>query len=239
MRRRFTAHDGGVLRPRPDGIRHEGGSGERLVPGTHSYDVDGERIGLLHVPRVAPDEGKPWALVVLFHGAGADADDIISLLATPPQREPTLVLAPDAVATTWDLLHGGTGADAWRLDAALEALFAEVMVSAECVAVAGFSDGASYALSIGLANGSLFQNVIAFSPGFMAPSRIDGQPRVFMSHGTRDRVLSIDRCSRVIVPRLRTAGYDVEYREFDGGHAIPEPIVERSLAWLSERPVRT
>lgn len=238
MRRRFTQQDSGVLRARPDGRPREGGAGARLDPGTHPYEVEGERIGLLHVPHAAPEAGKPWALIVLFHGAGADADDVMPLLATPPQREPTLVLAPDSVATTWDLLHGGMGADVWRLDAALEALFADVPVSGECTAVAGFSDGASYALSMGLANGALFQNVIAFSPGFMAPPRIDGRPRVFVSHGTRDRVLAIDRCSRVIVPRLQTAGYDVEYHEFDGGHAIPEPIVERALAWLAERPVR-
>jgi predicted esterase len=34
------------------------------------------------------------------------------------------------------------------------------------LAVSGFSDGASYALSIGPANGDLFTHVMAFSPGF-------------------------------------------------------------------------
>ena len=33
----------------------------------------------------------------------------------------------------------------------------------------GFSDGASYALSLGAANGDLFTHIAAFSPGFMRP----------------------------------------------------------------------
>ena len=64
------------------------------------------------------------------------------------------------------------------------------------VTVCGFSDGASYALSIGLANGDLFGHVLAWSPGFVAPPEFVGRPRVFVSHGTDDRVLPIDRCSR-------------------------------------------
>jgi len=36
------------------------------------------------------------------------------------------------------------------------------------VTLGGFSDGATYALSIGLANGDLFPQVIGCSPGFIA-----------------------------------------------------------------------
>ena len=95
------------------------------------------------------------------------------------------------------------------------------------MAVGGFSDGASYALSLGITNGDLFTHVMAFSPGFMAPAGQMGSPRIFVSHGTRDGVLPIDRCSRKIVPQLERADYDVLYREFDGGHTIsPEIALE-------------
>ncbi len=46
------------------------------------------------------------------------------------------------------------------------------------LAVGGFSAGASYALSIGLANGDLFGHVLAFPPGFMAPMNTRGRPQV-------------------------------------------------------------
>jgi hypothetical protein len=71
----------------------------------------------------------------------------------------------------------------------------------------GLSDGASYALSLGLLNGDLFTHVIAFSPGFVAKGTRRGNPQVFVSHGLRDQVLPIDRCSRRIVRDLRGDDY--------------------------------
>lgn len=208
-----------------------------LLPGTRPLEVDDERIGLVHVTRERPAPGDRWTVVVLFHGAGADAADILPLLADVPARGPTIVIAPDSVASSWDLVHGRIGPDIRRLDSALELVLDRIPVARERMAVAGFSDGASYALSVGLANGELFPNVIAFSPGFASPPRIVGEPRIFISHGTGDRVLPIDRCSRVIVPRLRGASYAVEYQEFAGGHTVPEPMVEAALDWLSAAPV--
>ena len=61
-----------------------------------------------------------------------------------------------------------------------------------------------------------FTHVLAFSPEFLAPAERVGSPRIFVSHGTRDGWLPIERCSRRIVPQLERAGYEVRYREFDG-----------------------
>jgi hypothetical protein len=60
------------------------------------------------------------------------------------------------------------------------------------LAVGGFSDGTSYALSLGLTNGDLFSHVLAFSPGFAVPARRRGRPRLFLSHGARPG--AADRC---------------------------------------------
>lgn len=102
------------------------------------------------------------------------------------------------------------------------------------LAITGFSDGASYALSLGLTNGDLFSRVLAFSPGFAAPADRQGAPRIFISHGTADAVLPIDRCSRRIVPRLEQAGYDVTYVEFDGPHTVPPEIQRAAVDWLAQ-----
>ena len=102
------------------------------------------------------------------------------------------------------------------------------------IAVEGFSDGASYALSIGITNGDLFTHVIAFSPGFMAPAGQEGAPRLYISHGVHDDVLPIDLCSHRIVPQVERAGYDVRYREFDGPHTVPDEIAREALAWFTE-----
>jgi phospholipase/carboxylesterase len=49
-------------------------------------------------------------------------------------------------------------------------------------------------------------------------------------------VLPIERCSRRIVLRLRAEGYDIDYREFDGGHSVPEALAREALAAFASRP---
>jgi len=120
------------------------------------------------------------------------------------------------------------------MDRALERVFETVSVDPARMAVGGFSDGASYAVSLGLLNGDLFRRVVAFSPGFIVNGPPQGTPRFFISHGTADPILPIDQCSRVIVPWLRTHRYDVTFREFDGGHEVPADIARESMVWLAE-----
>lgn len=121
--------------------------------------------------------------------------------------------------------------DTAALDAALTDLFTALPQPGR-VAVAGFSDGASYALSLGLANGDLFGQAWAFSPGFHAADRRQGRPRLFLSHGVQDEVLPIARTSRRIVPALRQEGYEVTYHEFDGGHVVPGRYVTEAAELL-------
>jgi len=103
------------------------------------------------------------------------------------------------------------------------------MIDPGHIAIAGFSDGASYALSLGLINGGLFGDIIAFSPGFALPTRTEDAPAIFISHGREDPVLPIERCGRRIAVRLRSLGYDIDYREFAGGHVVPTEMVEAAF----------
>jgi phospholipase/carboxylesterase len=166
----------------------------------------------------------------MLHGAGGSPGGTLTRIA--PIAESALVVLPASAGTSWDVLEEGYGPDIARIDAALAGLFATWPIDPQRVAAAGFSDGASYALSIAMMNGALFTHALAFSPGFAAPVRIEGKPRLFLSHGTADRVLSIDHCSRRLVPKLKRAGYPLAYLEFEGGHEVPEPIARRALDWL-------
>jgi phospholipase/carboxylesterase len=114
----------------------------------------------------------------------------------------------------------------------LEETFRRCTIDPERLAIGGFSDGASYALSLGVANGDLFTHILAFSPGFISFSQRQGEPRIFISHGTEDPVLPIQRCSRRILPILQKAGYAVAYHEFNGGHTVPLSVVQEALSWL-------
>jgi phospholipase/carboxylesterase len=184
---------------------------------------------------VPPGEPEPRPLLVFFHGAGGSAAQSLATVGGAAAASGVLVLATTSVASTWDLLAGGLGRDVAVLDAALEAVDAGTAVSR--LGAGGFSDGASYALSLGLANGDLFDAVLAFSPGFVAPPGREGRPRVWISHGTGDRVLPVDRCGRRVSRDLAAAGYDVTYEEFDGGHVVTPDLVTAALeTWLNKDP---
>lgn len=192
------------------------------------------RDALLYVPATY-DPARPAPLAVLFHGAGGEAEHGLALFADQADAAGVIVLAPASRGPTWDVIMGGFGPDVARLDAALEQTFARCAVDPARVAVGGFSDGASYALSLGLTNGDLFTHVVAFAPGFMAPGAPVGRPRCYVAHGTRDAVLPIARCSRRLVPALERAGYPVVYREFDGPHTVPAEIAREGLEFFVGR----
>ena len=172
-------------------------------------------------------------LLVLLHGAGQSGATMLRRIGAAADEAGVAVLAPDSRGTTWDAIREAFGDDVTFIDRALEHVFARVSIDPARVAVGGFSDGASYALSLGLANGDLFPRVLAFSPGFVISATVHGHPRFFVSHGTSDQILPIDECSRVLVPRLRSMGYDVTFREFDGRHEVPPDVAREGLRWMA------
>jgi len=192
----------------------------------------GERQdALLYVPK-GSDPADPAPFALMCHGAGSEARAGIAPLLPLAEGCGLVLLAVDAHDYTWDLLLRNGDRDAQCFDALLEKAFTMVAVDPARLAIGGFSDGASYALSVGLANGDLFSHVIAFSPGFAAPPSRHGAPRVFMSHGVHDEVLAIDRCSRRVAATLRDAGVDLRYEEFDDGHTVPAHLARASVEWL-------
>lgn len=197
-----------------------------LPAGTTRVALTNGRTGLLRVPPV-----PVRAVVVALHGAGGRADQALNLLRPDADRLGLVVLAPASFGSTWAMLRGGADVDTAALDEALGDVLA-ALTPPDAVAVAGFSDGASYALALGLANGDLFGHVLAFSPGFHAADRRQGRPRFFVSHGVSDEVLPIARTSRRIVPGLHQEGYEVTYREFDGGHVVPARCVTEAVEWM-------
>lgn len=215
----------GRLSARPAAVR------EAAPKGLHRLNLESGRDGLLYVPEGYRVD-RPAPLALMLHGAGGNAQQGISLLRSFADESGLLLLAPDARGQTWDVIIDRYGLDVRYIERALAQTFGRYAVDPQRIAAGGFSDGASYALSLGVTNGDLFTHVIAFSPGFMAPAGQKGSPRLFISHGTRDRVLPIERCSRRIVPQVRGAGYDVLYREFDGAHSIPQDIARAAHDWF-------
>jgi predicted esterase len=191
---------------------------------------------VLHVPPHLDSGGgaggAPLPLLIWLHGAGGQHGGGDHIALAHAIRHGALLLIPEALSTSWDFLRGGFGADLAFLDRALLWTMQRYLVDEQAMAIAGFSDGASYALSVGLMNGQLFRNIVAFSPGFMAPLRREGQPRVYVAHGKEDPVLAVQR-GRDIAHRLAQEGYQVSYEEFDGAHIVSPPLARAALQRLA------
>jgi predicted esterase len=202
--------------------------------GLQKLGLGRERDSYLHVPQTY-HPARPSPLVLLLHGAGGHAHDGLRVLLHLADHHGLILLAPASHETTWDVIKSGAyGPDRDLADRALQHVFAHYAIDPARLAIGGFSDGASYALSLGLANGDLFTHVLAFSPGFVAPAPSRGAPRIFIAHGSEDTVLSVEPCGRTIVHQLRAGGYTVEYDEFAGGHLIPPEVAEHAVSWFMD-----
>lgn len=199
--------------------------------GLHPLNLRAERDALLYIPEAAARFDQA-PLVISLHGATRSAESAIDRFKSLADQYGFLLLAPASESTTWDGIGGQYGPDPAFINRSLARAFTMRSIDAARIAMAGFSDGASYSLSIGLANGGLFRAVFGFSPGFIIPGDRNGKPPVFISHGTIDNVLPIDQCSRRIVPELKRLGYNVTYREFEGKHVLPPEIASDAMSWF-------
>lgn len=199
-------------------------------PGTYPLGLRRDRDGVLYLPPRYTHE-SPVPLVLLLHGASGSGAGVAQRFQPYADELGIAFVAPDSTAVSWDRYDRLTS-DVEFIDRALAVAFRHVTTTPDRLRIAGFSDGASYSLAVGLTNGDLFGRILAFSPGFLEPARERGKPEIYVTHGTRDDILPIDSTSRRIVPRLRRAGYTVEYHEFDGRHETPPEIARPAFEWL-------
>lgn len=209
-------------RPQPDG--------GPASPGSTPLGLASGRDGLLYVPTTVTLDA-PAPLVLFLHGAGGSASDAVAAMAGFADQVGFLLLAPSSRAATWDMVLGEYGPDVAYIDLALDAACTRCNVDTARVVVAGFSDGASYALALGRANGDVFHRIVAFSPGILDPVATVGKPPILIAHGTLDPVLPYSQTSNIFIPRLQSNGYDVVLEPFEGGHVIPAALAPGCLAW--------
>lgn len=200
-------------------------------PGIYPLLLQGGRDGRFSIPP-GLTSGTPAPLIVLLHGASGTGQAIITTLQSYADRAACVLLAPDSRGSTWDAIHGVYADDVSFLDDALRVVFARCDIDPARIGIAGFSDGATYALGIGRLNGDLFQRVVAFSPGMLLPASDAFRPPIYITHGLRDPVLPLELTSRVIIEELSARGYEVTFREFDGEHWIPAAYVPEAFHWL-------
>lgn len=194
-------------------------------------------LGFLYRPPNLP-ASKPVPLLILLHPSNGAGGMWFSKFASAGSFAPQAdalgcaLLAPQAPGSTWGEGPQGFGPGVSAIDRALAAAFAQCPIDRARISLAGFSDGASYALSVGLVNGDQIGSVIAFSPGFIVKALGRGRPRILIAHGRNDPVLPYEQTDK-FVRQLRQNGYSVEFRTFEGGHELPRESVSAALRWLA------
>jgi phospholipase/carboxylesterase len=206
----------------------------QIAPGRAALGLADGRDGFLFIPHDTTDRGGV-PLLILLHGATQRAA-LFERLIPSADSAGVAILAPDSREMTWDAIRGEEfGPDVAFLQRAITRAFDRARIDSCRVVVGGFSDGATYALSLGIRNAHAFHGVVAFSPGFVIPAPQPERLPVFLRHGTRDQILPIDAASRRIATLLRESGFAVDYEEFDGPHTMRPADVHAALRWTAQR----
>jgi phospholipase/carboxylesterase len=181
--------------------------------------------------------------LVLLHGWGADADDLLDLgrLLVEPDVSVVALQAPlphpAGVGRQWyDLQQPGwpqLRAARHDLRKRLEGLDAEL--SLQRTVLLGFSQGAAMALDVTTSPGARPIAGLIGCSGYPHP---DWAPQsglataVLLSHGRQDPVVPYE-ASEALRDQLQAAGAGVELLGFEGGHAIDPDLFPAIRRFLS------
>jgi phospholipase/carboxylesterase len=200
--------------------------------------------------RPASASNSPRPLIVMFHGAGMSARNFLDGARGEADRCGCLLLSVQSAGATWDMIglvrqaskNGRAtpdqlfGADTGLVEQALSIALRAADADRNSVVLAGFSDGASYALSLGLANPAIVRGVIAFAPGFhLEPAAINPRQRLFIAHSPTDQILPFERTRDDTVASLQKAGFDLRFRPFDGGHRVDKMVLSEAIDFVVGR----
>ncbi len=200
--------------------------------------------------RVRPAASEPQGALILFHGRGADENDLYSLLdVLDPERRllgvtPRGPLELPPGGAHWYVVRQVGHPDAQtflatyrRVSAWLDALARDTGIPPDRTVLGGFSQGAvmSYALGLGsdrprpaaiLALSGFIPAVTGFALDLDRPL-----PPIAVGHGTYDPIISIDfaRQAREVLARARE---DVVYRESPLPHAIDPVFLGELVPWI-------
>jgi predicted esterase len=206
-----------------------------------------------------PDEiepGRRYPLLAVLHGAGRREELLMKAYRDEAERRQALFLVPRSYHVTWDLIVAATqGAAATAADGspsarpdldfleyAYDLIFRRYPVDAARLGLVGYSDGASYALSVGLSNPQLFRAVMGWAAGFVAvetDAAGPGVPRpaVLVEYGTHDELFPFEQVAVPMREQLESYGCQVNFRIDQGGRHWPSSeFQEEALDWFFSEP---
>lgn len=211
---------------------------DRIPYGQTALGLSDEgRDGVLYVP-TSYKAGTPMPLAMMLHGFGGWADGQRGLFAIAEELG-FIVIAPESRELTWGKEVPGFDVDVRYLGAAYRRVTGILDIDGEHVALGGQSDGAGYALTMGLAYGDVWNHLLIFAGGgLIEPLRRKGKPRIFIAQGIKDTTMPPDVSGRKNAAQLKKEEYDVTYREHEGGHRTPPEIQREGFLWFLGRTAK-
>jgi len=211
---------------------------------------------LLYTAHVPGGEG-PFPTILLLHGWGASAHDLIGLapilhggraIVLCPQGPVALQTGPNMVGYGWFPLSQGRPPDptAIRMAQGLIEIFIDdacerYPVDRSKLVLAGFSQGGFMAYQIALSDPARYAGLLALSswlPSELA-EQITPQPAhaalpTLVIHGSKDPMIPIERAyaSRDALLRLKVP---TVFREYEMGHEIRPEALREIVGWLEQK----
>ncbi len=207
------------------------------------FDPDEPQAGLvLHHKGQSLDKAR--LALVLFHGYGAEGDDLLGLSRVLHAESDVAFVFPEAPVS---LPMGGR---AWfrrdRTNFSLGVRRAEALLRSLhrqfpdlTFVVGGFSQGAMLAANLVELGDLPIMAGLLFSPADqLEKSPQAGRVPLFISHGTLDPVLPFDGTER-LRDKFADAGHPITWVSFPGRHQIPRQVIDEVnlfLGAVAERP---
>lgn len=192
------------------------------------------------------DPARRYPLFTVLHGAGRHDQMLAKGFLAEPNRRKAFFLIPRSVDQTWDLIAGGERDDLDFLEYAFDLIYRRYPIDPLQQCLLGYSDGASYALSVGLCNAEMFSALMVWAAGFLAldpPTaesfRTHGapavKPRIYLEYGTHDQLFDFQTVALPMRDNLERVGFDVTFSVDEGGRHMPSgTFATEALDWYAE-----
>jgi phospholipase/carboxylesterase len=196
------------------------------------------------IVRERPADGEAEGALVLFHGRGADENDLYPLLdVLDPERKlhgytPRGPLSLPPGGAHWYIVPRVGYPDPETFHSSYSAVSEWLdELPYERIVLAGFSQGCVMSLAFGLGAGRPRPAAICGFSGFIPI--VEGwepdfsvTPPVALGHGTLDPVIPV-QFGRAARDQLEAAGADLLYREYPLPHTLDPGFVSEVRDWLT------
>lgn len=212
----------------------------------------------LDMRQQGPASGSLKSVVIFLHGYGADGADLLGLADPLAEHLPdTLFIAPDApdpaqgsgMGRQWfplPWIDGSSEAEAAAgleqassdLNAFLDKVMEDNDVSADEIAIVGFSQGSMMALDVVPRRKTAPAAIVAFSGRLLRPEALEAdavsKPPILLCHGDADEVVPFQEMG-IAGETLVGAGFDVYAHVMQGtAHGISPDGLSAALGFLHE-----